>query len=122
MFIINESNPIEVLKEVSDTVFSHYCYTKRIAINAPKTIISTNEILAITFSWEIFSLETESYEPDPAEEPIIYQVNDLASDTLDNLVNGSDTLLFSSAEPGTYIIRSNNHAVGNSFLEVVVSA
>lgn len=94
---------------------------RKITISAPKTSISLNEPLIISFSWLRFSLGAEAYETEPVADPITYQVNDTDPDTLEP-VEGVDTLNFSAAEPGTYIIRSLNPEVDNGSLEVTVSA
>jgi hypothetical protein len=103
------------------TPFMGGAMERRISLSAAKTSISVGEQLSIAFAWERFILEIEAYEPDPSMDEINFQVSGQVVDTLQP-VNGQDILTFSSAEPGTYVIRTLNPGVNNATLEVVVSA
>lgn len=111
----------EIAGAVIKTPYIGCAMDRRIFISAPKTIIEVGEQLNITFQWQKFNTEIGTYEPDPTTDEIVFQVNDQPADTLQPL-DGQDTLIFSSLEPGTYTIKTLAPNVNNASLEVVVNA
>jgi hypothetical protein len=111
---VTTSNQTAVIKK-------HFGMERKIIIFSPKTALALNEPLIITFQWQKFNSETEVYQSDISAEEMTFQVTGQSADTLQP-IDGVDTLTFSSAEPGTYTIKTLNPGVSNDSLEVVVSA
>lgn len=93
---------------------------KKIKIEAPKVSITLSEQVAIAFTWQKFDLTTETWLDDTANTDSINLDINGTKETLQP-VNGSDTLTFSSAEPGSYIMKTENPGVDNASLEVTVN-
>lgn len=121
-----DNGQIMIIKEVVTgiqiaTVEMPIGMEKRLFSESAKNNIALNESLIIRFRWQKFNLEAGSYEDD-------YDSNDIikidVAGTKDELqpVNGTESITFSSAEPGTYTIRTENTGVDNAFLEVTVNA
>lgn len=125
VFELDNHEVLSVVEEVTQNqtaiVKKHHCMLKKILVTAEKTLLGIDEQLTINFEWQIFDLSLGEYVPNSTDEEITFQINSLPLETL-SPVNGTDTLTFSAAEPGTYTIKSTNPLVDNGVLEVVVSA
>lgn len=80
-----------------------------------------NESVGIIFTWQKFDSAVETWLDDPTNnDPIKLDIDGVKEEL--QPVNGTDTLVFSSAEPGLVTIKTENPYVDNVILEVTVSA
>ena len=82
-----------------------------------KTKINAHNLSAITFKWLKFDLELGEYVED-IENTTSFQV-DVAGQVVEILVG--ETLEFTSAELGTFIVKTINEGVGNDSKEVTIN-
>lgn len=94
---------------------------KKIKAKIPKTSLTLNEPISITFTWHKFNLDAQDWLPDPENtEPIRLDIDGEKLELQPE--NGTDVLTFSSAEPGLVTIKTENPGVDNAALEVTVNA
>lgn len=112
----------KVTKHQTATIKKHHGMAKRLVVACDKTEIALNEELLITFKWQDFDLNVaEDWVDYPAKTtPILIDVAGITDELIPE--NGEAGILFSSAEPGTHIIKTVNPGVDNAYLEVVVNA
>lgn len=102
-------------------VKKHYGMEKKIKVEIPKTALTLNEQVDITFTWQKFDLTSETWLDDPTNSDLIKL--DIDGEKIElQPENGTDTLIFSSAEPGLVVIKTDNLGVDNATLEVTVNA
>lgn len=94
---------------------------RKVKAEAAKTALAVGEQVNITYTWQKFDLTAETWIDDPtSNDPIKLDIDGVKLEL--QPVNGTDTLVFSSAEPGVHIIKTENPGVDNALLEVTVNA
>lgn len=94
---------------------------KRITAAATKNTAQVNETVEIAFQWQRFNADAETWVNDQENvEPFMLN----ASGKTDDLqpVDGAESIVFSSAEPKTHIVKTVNPGVENVRLEVAINA
>lgn len=82
-----------------------------------------NESIDIVFTWQKFDPPVEDWVDDPTNNDLIKLVIGDGIKAELQPIDGTDTLVFSSAEPGLVTIKTENPGkVSNTALEVTVSA
>lgn len=110
-FKLLPNNQVMRVYEVSTTeqtaeVEKPHCMFVKIQIAAPKTVLELNEEININFQWQLFDLQQGQHIDDSTyTKPFDIVVNGSPIQLIP--VDGAYSLPFSSAEPGTYVIRSN---------------
>ena len=110
MYAILENNQV-MKKEIGNS----YEQWIPFGINT-KTQINTDNLLSITFKWLKFDLELGTHIEDTENTtPFIVEA---AGQIIE--IQAGETLEFSSAEVGTFVIRTINEGVGNDSKEVII--
>lgn len=126
MFEVIENGQIFLVTEVQTKtqtaiVKTYYGMIKKIKIQTQKTVLAVNEQVDIQLLWQKFDLSARDWLYDTTNNDPIKLDIDGVKEELQPL-DGTDTLIFSSAEPGPVIIRTENPGVDNTTLEVTVNA
>jgi hypothetical protein len=126
MYEINESGQVMKAEEVvtqhqTAIIKKPYGMAQNIAVSCAKTSLLTGEELTIAFKWQEFSLGLGEW-VDNTEKTDAINID--VSGLTDQLApeDGQAEIIFSSAEPGTHIIKTINSGIGNTYLEVTVNA
>lgn len=125
MYEINGYAVLEVLHDDLENqhviIKTYHGMYQKIKANCPKTKLVLNEQANIVFTWQKFDLNAETWLDDPTNsEPIKLDIDGKKIELQPE--NGTDTLIFSSAEPGPVTIKTENPGVDNAYLEVQVNA
>lgn len=122
-FEILDNEQVLLVEEIATssqiaTVKQHFGMLKRIVAKCAKTNIAVGEEITIDFQWQKFN--SGQYSTDLTnEEDFQVKVGDV-QDVLTS-AGGVAQLVFSSDEPGEFIIKTINPNVDNAEIKVVVS-
>lgn len=125
MFEILPNGQVLRVEEISTKnqtaiVKKHHCMEKRVLAEISKTQLTLGEEIAVGFRWQKFDIESERYVDDSSNnenfQVDIAEIQEAVSPT-----NGVGQIIFSSDEPGEFIIKTVNPGVDNAEIKVVVS-
>lgn len=131
--LLQNGQILEIKEIVTDmqTAISqkHYGMSKKVEMVAEKIELVAGEELTVNLQWLDFDLIEEDWLPCDRRFPFQVQI---AQKTLTDLEvkqtgevetqDGTGQLIFSSAEPGTFVIKTVNPGVDNASLEVFINA
>ncbi|MCL6479556.1 MAG: hypothetical protein K6T65_14315 [Peptococcaceae bacterium] len=95
--------------------------SRKIKVSCEKINVIAREQTTILFTYQKYNIDTKSWENDnEANEPITVLVN---NDKLElTPLNGADSLIFSSDEPGVFLIKTDNVNIRNTSVSVEVTS
>lgn len=113
---------VEEVKTLTQTtsIKTHYGMARKITFHSDKTQVAVNESITIVIKWEKFDLTQGQYIDEFTNTDDFYLYVAGVQDIV-KPVNGQATITFSSAEPGEYIIKTDNPNVDNTEIKVVVT-
>ena len=124
MFEVLDNGQILIIEEIAtgnQTVVakSHFEMLKKVAVDSAKTQLTLGEETIINFRWQKFNGQG-LYIDDPNNDDL-FQVDIAGISEMIIPTNGVGQVIFSSDEPGEFIIKTVNPGVDNAEIKVVVS-
>lgn len=107
-------------KKQTVIVKSHHCMEKRVLAEVSKAQLALGEEIVVSFKWQKFDIESEHYVDDSSNREN-FQVDIAGIQEIIPPINGAGQIIFSSDEPGEFIIKTVNPNVDNAQIKVVVS-